>query len=130
MNMMQKEKSGYLPRYFSKEETRELSPDLVPLLDLIRSECGWPFVINSGYRVEDPLSHGKGEAVDIKLWDWDSPFWDQHHLPRMSKGQQRQKIHDAARKHGINRIGCYNFHLHIDISKTLPQDVTWIGLSR
>jgi len=130
MDGIEKEEKGYTPKYFSKKEARDLSPDLIPLLDLIRGECGWPFVITSGYREGDPLSHGAREAVDIKLWEWDSPIWKHYDLPPMSKGQQRQRIHDVARKHGINRIGVETQHMHLDISKALPQNVTFPGVSR
>ena len=130
MDGVQKEETGYKPRHFSRKEVKELSPDLVALLDMIREECGWPLVINSGYREGDPLSHGAREAVDLKLWEYDSPIWRAYGVPGLSKGAQRQKLHDVARKNGICRIGLYDRHIHLDISKALPQNVTWVGVSK
>ena len=148
-DLQEKEKparqAGYKPRYFPPWEIANLNQDFIPILDHIRHDCGFPFAINSGYRPGDPNAHGDGDAVDIKLHEWHSPvwnrkeiieqanrnrYWKERHLKTpLSKGQQRQLIHDIARMHGINRIGLYNLHVHLDYSKRLPQFVTWPGIS-
>lgn len=98
----------------------ELKVELVNLLDQMRGDCGFPFIITSGFRtvaennkyksaVTDS-AHLTGEAVDIYCED----------------SAKRQKINDMARKYGINRIGIAKNFIHLDISKTLPQNVTWI----
>lgn len=147
MDGLQKENSrGYKPRYFAPWEVVNLNPELIVVLDKIRHDCGFPFMINSGYRKGDTKAHGDGDAVDIHLYEWSTPiwnrqeikdqsernrYWKERHLKvPLSKGQQRQLIHDIARGHGINRIGLYNLHVHLDISTRLPQYVTWPGVSK
>ncbi len=130
MDGTQKEETKFKSQYFTTEEVEELSSDLMWKLEDVRGECGWPFKINSGYRPGDPNSHGDREAVDIKLWKWSDPVWKENGLKPMSFGQQRQRIHDVARKYGFNRIGLESRHCHLDISKRLPQNVTFIGVSR
>jgi hypothetical protein len=97
----------------------DLKPELVDLMDKMRGECGFAWIITSGFRTvaENNMlpsaaidsAHTKGEAVDIYCVD----------------NRKRQILLDILRKNGINRIGLGKTFIHIDISKTLPQDVTW-----
>jgi len=96
----------------------ELEPKLVSTLDLIREDAGIPFIIESGKRTleENKIAGGAtnsahltGEAVDI----------------RAITSANRYKIVTSAIKHGINRIGIGANYVHLDISKTLPQNMIW-----
>lgn len=96
----------------------ELKPELVSILDLIRGDAGIPFIIESGKRTQEEnktvggatnSAHLTGEAVDI----------------RCLTSENRYKIITSAIKHGINRIGIGSNYIHLDISKTLPQNMVW-----
>jgi uncharacterized protein YcbK (DUF882 family) len=70
-------------RYFKLEEfdcketgENEMQPEFIAKLDDLRHECGFPFIVNSGYRSvvhsEErgklmPGMHTKGEAADIRI---------------------------------------------------------------
>lgn len=98
----------------------ELNPELRQLLDKMRDECGFPFVINSGYRtvaqnasLSDAVgdsAHLSGLAVDIACND----------------SFKRDKLLNVAKANGIVRRGIAKTFIHIDISKTLPQGVIWL----
>lgn len=97
----------------------DLKPELVDLMDKMRGECGFPWIITSGYRTitennslpnsAKDSAHTTREAVDIYCVD----------------DRRRQIIIDVIRKNGINRYGIGKNFIHIDISKTLTQNVTW-----
>ncbi len=106
-------------KYFKPSEIVGLKSELVAILDKMRGECGFPFVITSGFRtvaknnsLSDSVTdsaHLSGLAVDIAIAD-----------------SARRAIFDKVRiANGINRIGIGSNFVHIDISKTLPQDVMW-----
>lgn len=98
----------------------ELKSEFVDLMDKMRGECGFAWKIESGYRTvaENNLlpdsasnsAHTTREAVDIYCVD----------------SRKRQILLDVVRKNGINRIGIGDTFIHIDVSKTLPQNVTWV----
>jgi peptidoglycan hydrolase-like protein with peptidoglycan-binding domain len=106
-------------KYFKASEIVGLKPELVSLLDKARGIAGVPFFITSGYR--DPAhnievggvsdsSHTDGLAVDLKFKD----------------GVTAWKIITACQQVGFVRIGGYaDGHIHVDCSKTLPQNVFW-----
>ncbi len=108
-------------KYFSPAEVAKwkLKPELWAKLDLIRAECGFPFIITSGFRTQaenDALngsvsdsSHLSGLAVDLSCTD----------------STRRFKMIDVARKYGIKRLGIGKTFVHMDISTTLPQEVMW-----
>ena len=90
--------------YFTEDELRcqhtgiyKTDPDFLRKLNAIRHECGFPFVITSGYRHEShpiearkerPGSHSTGRAVDIAVY-----------------GKQAFKVIEVALKHGMTGIG-------------------------
>jgi len=113
-------------KYFKMNESTgggftfaDLKPELRSLLDIMRGECGFPFVINSGYRskahnasLSDAVgdsAHLSGLAVDISCSD----------------STKRYKLTQVAYSHGIKRLGEAKSFVHIDMSKTLPQNVKW-----
>lgn len=107
-------------KYFSAKEIVGLKPELVQLLDKMRGECGFPFIINSGFRtveennkLKDAVndsSHTLGLAVDLKCLTSDKRF----------------KIIESAIKNGITRIGVGSTFIHLDIDGSKPQMVTWL----
>lgn len=109
-------------KYFSKTEVEKwkLKPELWLLLDTLRTNCGFPFIINSGLRTKqenDKLkdsasdsAHLSGLAVDISIKD----------------SIKRFKIITESLKLGINRIGVADTFVHLDIDKTKPASVVWL----
>lgn len=88
-------------------------------LDDVREECGFPLMINSGYRCPEHnekigskvnSAHVKGLAVDISCTSSDKRF----------------KIIEAAIRNGCTRIGIGKSFIHLDISEELPQEVFWL----
>lgn len=106
-------------KYFKDSEVIGLKPELVQMLDKLRDNCKFPFIITSGYRtpehnskLKDAVpnsSHTLGIAVDIKI----------------NTSEQRMKIVTEAIKLGIKRIGIGNGYVHIDIDKSKSQNVMW-----
>lgn len=96
-----------------------IKDELMKIVDTMRDECGFPFVITSGYRtpeynatLKDSVSdsaHCTGEAIDLACTD----------------STRRMKMIESALKNGINRIGVSGTFLHFDISKDKPQGVIW-----
>lgn len=107
-------------KYFKASEIVGLKPELVLLLDKMREQCGFPFKINSGFRsiaknasLSDAVSdsaHLSGEAVDISITD----------------SIKRNIFIEVLKLNGIVRYGIAGTFIHIDISKTLPQNVCWV----
>lgn len=109
---------GY--KYFKPSEVVGLKPELVSLLDKMRGECGFPFIINSGFRtieennklkdaVQDS-AHTIGLAVDLKCLTSDKRF----------------KIIESAIKNGIVRVGIGSTFVHVDIDGSKPQMMAWL----
>lgn len=106
-------------KYFKPSEIVGLKPELVTLLDKLRGECGFPFIINSGYRTKaknnslsdavNDSAHLGGLAADLSIVD----------------SFRRYTLINKAILAGISRIGVGKNFIHIDISKTLPQNVIW-----
>ena len=85
-------------------------------LDELREECGFPFVITSGYRdpshpnearKEKPGTHSQGIACDI----------------RVNNGVERMNIVHNALKMGFGGIGVARTFVHVDSRDTTP--VMW-----
>jgi zinc D-Ala-D-Ala carboxypeptidase len=96
-----------------------INPDIIPLLEKIREDFGKPIVINSGFRCKahntavggtSKSAHLTGEAVDIQAVN----------------GADRFRLIQIALAKGITRIGIANGFIHMDISKTLPQNTIWL----
>lgn len=77
-------------------------------LSLLRQECNFPFIINSGYRTKDhpierikqtPGTHTQGIAADI----------------RVRNAEQRGCIVSHALKLGFKGIGVHKNFIHIDM---------------
>jgi len=97
----------------------ELNKGLVDKLDIVRGECGFPFIINSGYRTptENSLlkdsvkdsSHILRLAVDIKCID----------------STKRMKIISSAFLHGFKRIGIHSQYIHLDLDNSKSSSI-WL----
>ncbi len=96
-----------------------IKDELMKIVDTMRGECGFPFVITSGYRtpeynatLKDSVSdseHCTGEGIDLFCID----------------SSRRIKMIQSALKNGITRIGVGSNFLHFGISKDKPQNVMW-----
>lgn len=87
-------------------------------LDFIRSQCPFPFYINSGIRTAahnkevggvDSSAHVRGFAADIKVAD----------------SLQRYTLIQYALNAGIQRIGIGSAFVHLDLDPTLPAPRIW-----
>ena len=103
---------------FDCQETgnNEMSEEFLEKLDDLRHECGFPFIITSGYR--DPShsvearkakagTHARGIASDI----------------RINNGSQAYAIIKHAQSMGFNGIGVAKTFIHVDTRDTTP--VVW-----
>jgi len=110
-------------KYFTRDEFKchetgenEIKPDFIETLDQLREDCGFPFVISSGYRSpkhpleavkKTPGTHTQGIAADIAV----------------SGGVQRRVLVEKALELGFNGIGVAKTFVHVDIRTTTP--VIW-----
>jgi hypothetical protein len=96
-----------------------VNPSLLAILEITRALFGKPIIIESGYRcpkhnkevggVPDS-AHLTGEAADIRCFF----------------AADRFILTKIFLSLGITRIGMAKNFTHIDISKTLPQEVIWL----
>lgn len=119
---------GDLSEHFSLDEFRckcgcnqvIVAPPLIDALETIREFTGIPIQITSGYRCakhnaavggESPNSaHLTGEAADFFV----------------AGSIDRFKFLEAIAFYGPTRFGIGSDFIHIDVSKTLPQEVCWV----
>ena len=109
-------------RFFRPEEfdhPEEMSPVLLRRLDMIRGMAGEAIHITSDFRPGDLRAHGKGVAVDIS---------DNLEGKPVNSGW-RYRVLNAAFATGVKRIGVYDRHIHLDVSRDLPDRVCWWGKS-
>lgn len=95
---------------------QDMSQELMDMLDKCRALAGIPFVLTSAYRNPDKnrkvggvanSAHTKGLAVDISC----------------ANGSIRWLIVINALNVGFRRIGIGKTFVHLDIDKSLPQNV-------
>lgn len=91
----------------------------VKKLDILREECGFPLIVDSGFRTpkhnaavggEAGSAHLTGEAADI----------------RCLASRTRYTILANAYRLGFKRIGIGDTFIHLDDSTTLDQQVVWL----
>lgn len=96
-----------------------MSPKLLDLLNQLRELCGFPIVINSGFRTaahnkavggSPTSSHLKGLAVDMKC----------------ENSSERFKMILNLQKIGITRFGVGKTFIHADIDESKAQNVVWL----
>lgn len=115
-------------KYFHSDEFRcqhcgnqGIKSSFTEKLDDIRDECGFPFLISSGYRCpehpiearkEKPGSHAAGYAADIAV-----------------TGEQALRVIEVALRHGIKRIGVNQKgggrFIHLDTDPDRPSPAIW-----
>ncbi len=96
----------------------KMEPEFLQKLDRLRGECGFPFVITSGYRhpIEHPIeaakvvpgTHAQGIAADIQI----------------KSSSQRFIIVQKALEIGFKGIGIAKTFVHVDTRGTTP--VMWL----
>ena len=100
-----------------KTGENKMSEEFLLKLDKLREACGFPFIVNSGYRSPShsieirknfPGTHAQGIAADISV----------------SGGNQRYIITQKAMELGFTGIGVAKTFIHVDIRETTP--VVWI----
>lgn len=96
----------------------QISSYLMSLLEQMRQDFGRPIRIASGFRCpahnaavggSDKSAHLTGEAADIVC---------------IFAGDRYQLL-EAAFSNGATRVGIGDSFLHLDTSRTLPQNVVW-----
>lgn len=96
----------------------DLSDVLLDKLDIVRSLCGFPLVVNSAYRTFDyeqskgrsgSSSHCKGIAVDIAV----------------QSDEKRLKIVQNSLRAGFQRIGIAKNFIHLDLDNDKPSCI-WL----
>ena len=103
---------------FDCQETGEndMSTEFIERLDGLRSVCGFPFIVTSGYRSpnhsieakkEKPGQHAQGIAADIKVVG----------------GAQRRLLVEQALQMGFTGVGVDKNFIHVDVRTTTP--VLW-----
>lgn len=104
---------------FACKETGEnhISLYFVATLDRLREDCGFPFIITSGYRSpnhsieaakDEPGIHTEGIASDIAV----------------NGGSQRYMLVKKAMEHGFNGIGVDEGFVHLD--RRSGHKVLWV----
>ena len=107
-------------KYFKSEEfdcswsnENHMAPEFLEMLDNLREECDFPFVITSGYRCpwhpdeikkDKPGTHSRGIAADI----------------RVSGGNQRYILIQKALELGFTGIGVAKTFIHVDTRLDTP----------
>jgi len=117
-----------MSKYFTEKElacqhcgAHKFDKDFLALLDTIREECGFPFIVSSAYRCKDhPIEarkpftgeHETGRAIDIAC-----------------SGEKALQLVTVALKHGITRIGINQKgngrFIHLGVSKDFPNPTIW-----
>ena len=104
---------------FDCQETgeNEMYTEFIERLDGLRSVCGFPFIVTSGYRSpnhsieakkEKPGQHAQGIAADIKVVG----------------GAQRRLLVEKALQMGFTGVGVDKNFIHVDVRTTTP--VLWV----
>jgi hypothetical protein len=101
---------------FTDSDVEGLTDRMKILLQAMRYIADVPFYVTSGLRPDDSNSeHSLGMGVDIS---------DNNRGEDISS-VWRHKVLKACYAVGLTRIGDYDRHIHIGVSTSHPQNVTW-----
>jgi hypothetical protein len=121
-------KSYFSPKEFDSPDApgtgMNMDPELVAILNDMREECGFPFIINSGVRTPRHNRDVGGTEASDHLMKYDG-FAHAVDI-RCTTSQQRFAIVRAALTRGITRIGIGKTFVHIGNWGDNPQDVIWM----
>ena len=117
-------------KYFTEDELKcrhtgecNMDDDFMKVLEAIREECAFGFVVTSAYRSPEhpieakksrPGAHASGKAVDILV-----------------NREQAFKVIEVALKHGVKRIGVAqkgdvgSRFIHLDMDETRASPRVW-----
>jgi hypothetical protein len=100
-----------------------MDPALIEILDIIREECNFPFIVNSGVRtkVHNVEEGGKENSDHLVKYDGYAHGVD----IRAITGVQKFKIISSALRNGIVRIGVGSTFVHLGNWIGNPQEVLW-----
>ncbi len=100
-----------------------MDPALIEILDKVREECGFPFIVDSGVRtqVHNAECNGKNDSDHLVKWDGYAHAAD----IRAIDGAHKFKIVKAALDNGIVRIGVGSNFVHLGNWAGNPQEVLW-----
>ena len=94
--------------------------EFVRFLDELRNDCGFPFVIHSGYRTPAHNAELKGavtESAHTHGWAAD--------IGAPTSGMRFSIVSKALAK-GIARVGVHPRFVHLDMDPKKPQRVLWL----
>lgn len=97
----------------------ELEQNFRALLDKMRGECGFPWVLQSGYRTQqenDTLTDSVSDSAHVSRLAADIACTD---------NAKRDKIVNVAKANGVKRIGIGKTFVHLDVDPSKPQNVMW-----
>tara|TARA_R110000796_G_scaffold14463_5_gene47345 strand:+ start:1245 stop:1598 length:354 start_codon:yes stop_codon:yes gene_type:complete len=98
---------------------KNMSLEILSMLDVARKKFGKPIIINSGYRTikhnakvggKAGSSHLEGLAADISC----------------KNSLDRFKLEGILKEVGFNRIGVARTFIHVDIDKNKTPNVMWV----
>ena len=105
---------------FTENEVEGLTDRMKIMLQAIRYIAEVPFYVTSGLRPDDSNSeHSLGMGVDIS---------DNGGGEDISSAW-RHKVLKACYAVGLTRVGIYDKHIHIGVSTSHPQNVSWFSKS-
>jgi hypothetical protein len=121
-----------MSKYFKPEEFdskddpgsgKFMDPSLIEILDIMREECGFPFIVNSGVRtkVHNLEEGGKPNSDHLVKYDGYAHGVD----IAADTGVHRFKIVQSALSNGITRIGIGSNFIHLGNWTGNPQNVIW-----
>lgn len=113
-----------MAKFFSDEEIKNLSPDVVERLDKARDYCNFPIRMTCGYRTPErnaelgskpDSAHVKGLAVDMQ---------------RPLGADEAIQLAWALGLAGFDRLEVCDKHLHVDMDRDKVHPLTWKGRSK
>jgi hypothetical protein len=100
-----------------------MDPELINLLDAIREECNFPFIITSGVRTPNANKEASGKPTSDHLIKSDG-FAHAVDISTPSSSQ-KFKVVKFALLYGIKRIGIGATFVHLGNYSSNPQEVLW-----